>query len=204
MKLQISASKYLLTLILFIGIQFLGVSLCAQPRKQTNWLTEKQDFDQRWRIGFGANIGEPTGLHVQFYRLCRICKQSIAITKKFSVDASVSTEGFLFSRFVEKRNPNWERGGVRAGIDAKLYFKMPLNPYVGIGAELGTRTLDGSSDFYPDVVARFGIEQKLFGIKFSPTSFLNSAFFVEGKFNKCITSDFSYFLPSFGLRFHFL
>ncbi|HOP03081.1 MAG TPA: hypothetical protein PL017_03565 [Tenuifilaceae bacterium] len=190
--------------LIILNLIFLSFASNSQPRKQTNWLKDKQSYEQRWRVGVGINIGEPTGVHVQFYRLCRICKQSIAITKRMSVDASVSQEGLILSKFVENRNPTWSMGGMRAGIDLKLYFRMPLNPYVGVGGEVGSRKFNGESGFYPDIVGRFGVEQKILGVKVSTTSVVNATLFIEGKFNKGLTSDFNYFLPAAGFRFHFL
>jgi hypothetical protein len=105
---------------------------------------------------------------------------------------------------LRKKNPAWSKGGIRAGIDFKLYFKMPMNPYVGVGGEFGSRTFDTGSVFSSDIVARLGLEQKIFGLKFSPTSYLNSTLFVEGKYNYCISNDFNYLVPFVGLRFHFL
>ena len=121
-----------------------------------------------------------------------------------SVDASISQEGLILSKFVENRNPTWSMGGIRAGIGLKLYFRVPLNPCVGDGGEAGTRKFNGESGFYPDIVGRFGIEQKIVGVKVSTTSVVNATLFVEGKFNKGINNDFTYFLPSAGFRFHFL
>lgn len=191
------------TFLIFTLLMF-GYCGFSQPRKQTNWLKDKEEFEQRWRLGFGINVGEPSGIHIQLYRLCRICKQSITITKRMSVDVGVASEGLLISKIIEKKNPTWSKGGVRTGIDFKLYFKMPMNPYFGIGGELGSRKLDSGNVFSSDIVARIGLEQKIFGVKFSPTSYLNSTLFVEGKYNQCITHDFNYLLPSAGLRFHFL
>ena len=207
MNLTFKSRVYLLRLLqysLVTAVFFASTAGYSQPRKQTNWLKEKKEVEQRWRVGAGIHAGEPTGIHLQLYKLCDICKQSITITKRMSIDASVSQEGTLLSKFMEKRDSTWEKGGLRAGLDFKIYFKTTMNPYFGLGAETGYRTFDGNKNFHTDIVGRFGIEQKLFGLKLSPTSYVNTTLFIEGKFNKCITADFSYFLPSAGLRFHFL
>lgn len=180
--------------------------VCAQKNKgKSNWLSEKNEYTGRWRVGFGFDASEPMGLDVQFYRLSKICTNDFSITKKIAVGTWVGKEGVIFGSLIENSNKDiWKSGGIRYGIDLKLYIPIFFNPYIGFGAEGGTRTLNGKDDFYPDAVVRLGIEQKVAGIKLSTNSSLNITIFADGKFNKCITEDFSYILPSFGVRFHFL
>jgi hypothetical protein len=176
----------------------------SQQRKKTNWIQDKKTHEARWRFGLGLHVGEPSGVHLQLYRLCRICKQSIAIRKRISIDASVSKEGYILPALVEKSNNNWQGGGTRIGLDFKYYFPISLNPYLGIGIESGSRNLNLADGFYSDVIGRIGIEQKLFGVRISSKSLLHSGCFVECKYNKCLTNNFTYLTPSIGLRIHFL
>jgi hypothetical protein len=166
---------------------FISTCLFAQKNKaKTNWLLEKKEFTARWRVGVGVDLAEPSGVDVQFYRLSRICTGAFSITKKLSVGIYVGKEGYLFGSMIEKGNDSWQYGGTRFGLDIKFYFPIILNPYIGVGAEGGSRNLNGTLDFYPS------------------TSSLNATIFVDGKYNKCLTKEFSYFLPCFGVRFHFL
>ncbi|MHC1704964.1 MAG: hypothetical protein AB9846_13730 [Tenuifilaceae bacterium] len=183
----------------------LSFSVFAQKNKgKTNWLQEKNQYTARWRVGVGLDVIEPTGVDVQFYRLSKICTGDFSITKKVSIGLYAGREGLLAGKLVEKGNTSWSSGGNRYGIDLKFYIPIILNPYFGFGVEGGTRNFNGKSDFYPDGVARIGIEQKVLGIKLSSTSSLNATIFVDAKYNKCLTEDFSYILPCFGVRFHFL
>ena len=183
----------------------LSTNLFAQKNKaKTNWIQEKQDFTARWRVGMGVDIAEPSGADLQFYRLSRICTGAFSITKKLSVGVFVGKEGYLFGSTIKKGNGTWQSGGTRYGLDIKFYFPILLNPYIGIGAEGGSRNLTGKLDFYPDAIARIGVEQKVLGVKLSSTSSLNATIFVDAKYNKCLTKEFSYILPCFGVRFHFL
>lgn len=172
--------------------------------KKTNWLQEKKEYTARWRIGMGVDGMEPTGIDVQFYRLSRVCNTDFSITKKLSLGVYSGVEGLVMGKLIEKGNETWESGGFRYGIDVKFYFPIFLNPYIGFGAEAGTRKLNGVSDFSPDFIVRIGIEQKVAGIKLSSRSFLNITIFVDGKYNRSINEDFSYILPTCGIRFHFL
>jgi len=178
----------------------------AQKNKgKSNWITEKKEYTGRWRIGFGFDASEPMAVDVQFYRLSKICTNDFSITKKLAIGTWVGKEGVIFGSLIDNSNKDiWKSGGVRYGIDLKFYIPIFLNPYIGFGAEGGTRNLNDKLEFYPDAVVRLGIEQKVAGIKLSTNSSLNITIFADGKFNKCITKDFSYILPSFGVRFHFL
>ena len=190
-----------------ILILILVSSLSADAQKnkaKTNWIQEKNEYTARWRVGVGGDVVEPTGVDVQFYRLSRICTGAFSITKKLSIGVFVGKEGYLLARMIEEGNNTWKSGGTRFGMDVKFYFPIILNPYIGIGAEGGTRNLNNASEFYPDAIARIGVEQKILGIKLSSTSSLNATIFVDGKYNKCLSKEFSYFLPCFGVRFHFL
>lgn len=176
----------------------------AQARKKTNWLQDNKEYTQRWRVGGGLNIGEPTGIHLQFYKLSRICQTSNSITKKLSVDISVGKEGLMFENSLIKKNTTWISGGTRFGVDFKYYIPFYLDGYLGAGYEGGQRNIDGLTQFHSDVVGRIGVEFKILGVKLSTKSKLNARVFVEGKYNKCITTDFWYFLPNFGLKFHLI
>lgn len=181
-----------------------SIGCFAQNNKgKTNWLQEKNEFTARWRVGFGLNAMEPTGVDVQFYRLSKLCTNNFSIIKKLSIGVWAGKEGVL-SRSTLKEIEGWESGGIRYGIDFKFYIPIFLNPYIGFGAEGGDRKLFGKSGFYPDAIARIGVEQRVFGVKTSNKSSLNATIFVDGKFNKCLSEDFFYILPSFGVRFHFL
>ena len=189
----------ILTLLLLSFVAF------AQKNKaKTNWLEEKNEYTARWRVGLGVDVAEPSGADVQFYRLSRICTGAFSITKKLSIGVFVGKEGYLLGSLIEQGNKTWKSGGTRFGLDIKFYFPLPLNPYIGIGVEGGSRNLGGTLDFYPDAIARIGVEQKVLGIKLSSTSSLNATIFIDGKYNHCLTKDFNYILPSFGVRFHFL
>ncbi|PKP39739.1 MAG: hypothetical protein CVT98_00680 [Bacteroidetes bacterium HGW-Bacteroidetes-15] len=176
----------------------------SQSRKKTNWLEDKKSHITRWRIGVGANIGEPTGAHVQLYKLSGICTKTVNIKKKFSIDLSISQEGHVFGQIIQKKNSTWEKGGTRGAVDLKVYFPMRPNPYIGVGGEIGSRMIYGNHGFNSDLVAKIGVEQKLFGFRTSTKSLLHASIYAEGKYNYGLTSDFSYFLPTFGLRVHFL
>jgi len=154
-------------------------------------------------MGFGVDLLEPTGADVQFYRLSKICTNDFSILKKIAVGVWVGKEGVLTSSVLKKIN-NWESGGIRYGLDLKFHIPIFLNPYIGLGAEGGTRKLNGTLAFYPDAVVRLGVEQKVLGIKLSSTSSFNATIFIDAKANKCMTNDFMYILPSAGVRFHFL
>jgi hypothetical protein len=190
--------------VFFLLLVITSLNVAAQSRKKTNWLEDKKSNTTRWRIGVGANIGEPTGAHIQLYKLSSICTRSIQIKKKFSIDLSVSQEGLVFGDIIHKQNSTWEKGGTRGAIDLKVYFPMSPNPYIGIGGEIGSRKIDGAMGFNSDLVGRIGIEQKIVGVKTSTKSLLNVSLYVEGKYNYGLTKDFSYFLPTAGIRFHFL
>jgi hypothetical protein len=179
-------------------------NITAQSRKKTNWLEDKKSNITRWRIGVGANVGEPTGAHIQLYRLSGICTRTINIKKKFSIDLSISQEGLVFANIIQKQNSTWEKGGTRGAIDLKVYFPMRPNPYIGIGGEIGSRKIDGDLGFNSDLVGRVGVEQKILGVKTSTKSLLHVSLYLEGKYNYGLTNDFSYFLPTAGVRFHFL
>lgn len=181
-----------------------NLSCLAQINKgKSNWIQDKKEYTGRWRIGVGADVLEPTGVDLQFYRLSKICTNNFSIIKKVALGVWLGKEGVLSSSVLKKVN-NWESSGLRYGFDLKFYIPIFLNPYLGFGAEGGDRKLNGTIDFYPDVVARIGVEQKVLGIKLSSTSSLNATIFIDGKYNKCLTKDFSYFLPCIGVRFHFL
>ncbi len=182
----------------------MSIGVFAQKNKaKTNWIQDKNEYTGRWRVGFGIDILEPTGVDAQFYRLSKICTSDFSILKKISVGVWVGKEGVFTSSALKKIN-NWESGGIRYGLDFKFYIPIFLNPYLGFGVEGGDRKLNGILDFYPDAVVRLGIEQKILGIKMSSASSVNATIFIDGKVNKCITNDFMYILPSVGVRFHFL
>lgn len=196
-----------ITRILLSGL-FLVVLVCLElntsaQHKKSNWLQDKKEYTSRWRMGFGIDVLEPTGVDIQFYRLSKICTNDFSILKKIAIGVWVGKEGILTSS-VLKKIKRWESGGLRYGLDLKFHIPIFLNPYMGFGVEGGTRKLNGTLDFYPDAVVRLGIEQKVIGIKMSSTSSINATIFVDGKVNKCITNDFMYILPSAGIRFHFL
>lgn len=190
-----------LTLLLIAFVVSLSNGFSQQ--KKTNWLQEKNEFTGRWRVGCGLNIMEPTGIDAQFYRLSKLCTNNFSIIKKLSIGVWVGKEGVL-SKSMLKEIEGWESGGIRYGFDFKFYIPIFLNPYIGFGAEGGDRKLFGKSGFYPDAIVRLGVEQRVFGFKTSNKTSLNATIFVDAKFNKCLSEDFFYILPSFGVRFHFL
>jgi hypothetical protein len=195
-----------INLFLRISMLALYIFICINAysqHKKTNWLQEKNQTTARWRVGAGIDFMEPTGIDVQFYRLSKYCTNNFSIIKKLSIGVWVGKEGVL-SKSMIKESESWESSGIRYGIDFKFYIPIFLNPYIGIGVEGGNRKLLGESGFYPDAIARIGIEQRIFGIKTSNKSSLNTTIFIDGKYNKCLTDDFYYILPSAGLRFHFL
>ncbi len=171
---------------------------------KTNWLQEKNEYTARWRIGFGVHAGEPTGIHLQFYRLSKICTSDFSILKKLSLNVYLSKEGYIFSNTLKNSNKGWEAGGTRLGLDIKFYFPILLNPYFSFGCESGTRYFNSKSEINTDLFGSIGVEQKLFGLKLSTRSSLNTGIFLDAKYNRCINNNFSYFLPCFGFRVHFL
>jgi len=192
--------KSLLVLMLFLS----SLTLDAQHKK-SNWIQDKKEYTGRWRVGFGFDVSEPMGADFQFYRLSKICTNDFSIIKKLAVGTWVGKEGVIFGSLIDNSNKDiWKSGGLRYGLDLKFYIPILFNPYLGFGVEGGTRNLNDKLEFYPDAVARIGIEQKVAGIKLSTNSSLNITIFADGKFNKCLTEDFTYILPSFGIRFHFL
>lgn len=193
--------KIILQLVLLL---ITSTSIQAQHKK-SNWLQDKKEHTGRWRVGSGIDILEPTGFDIQFYRLSKICTSDFSITKKISIGAWLGYEGLISKKLLEEQN-NVELGkdNFRYGLDLKFYLPIFLNPYIGIGAEGGTRTVDGTKKFYPDAILRIGLEQKVLGIKLSTKSSLNITIFIDGKFNKCLTSNYKYIMPGGGIRFHLL
>ncbi|HOZ13246.1 MAG TPA: hypothetical protein PK784_00535 [Tenuifilaceae bacterium] len=183
---------------------------CCTPqlqaqRKKSNWLQDKKDHTGRWRVGLGLDVLEPTGIDVQFYRLSKVCTSDFSITKKMAIGTWVGTEGLLLGGVIDSQNKvEWKNGSLRYGLDLKFYIPIILNPYIGIGAEGGNRSLDGEQKFQPDVIGRIGLEQMILGIKLSTSSSLNITLFVDAKINKSINTDFMYIMPSGGIRFHWL
>jgi hypothetical protein len=193
----------LLTIGVFIILFF--VQKGNAQHKKSNWLQDKKEHTGRWRVGLGLDVFEPTGFDVQFYRLSRICTSDFSITKKMAIGIWAGEEGLLMGDAIDKQNTiDWKKGSFRYGIDLKFYIPIILNPYIGVGVEGGTRTLDNDTKFQPDVIGRLGIEQKVLGIKLSTSSSLNITIFVDGKLNKSINTDFMYIMPSAGVRFHWL
>lgn len=196
--------KYLLffvTINMLLSINNYGYA----QHKKTNWLQDKNEHTGRWRVGIGADIAEPTGLDIQFYRLSRICTSDFSITKKTAIGVWAGMEGLLLANLIEQQNRvTWEKGSLRFGVDLKFYIPIVLNPYIGVGVEGGERKLDGIKKFSTDVVARIGIEQKVLGLKLSTKSSLNVTLFIDGKLNKNLDTDFMYIIPSGGIRFHWL
>jgi hypothetical protein len=190
-------------LLLFLTLQLSQNFSHAQARKKTNWLEDKKAHISRWRIGAGVSISD-LGVNAQFYKLSGICTKTIRVKKKFSFDVGVSQEGFLFRDLIASNNSSWSSGGIRANVDAKIYFPIIFNPYLGIGTEFGTRKFNGISEFHYDAVGRLGIEQKLLGFKVSTKSMLHIGGFIEAKYNFSLSENFSYIIPSIGLRIHFL
>lgn len=125
--------------------------------------------------------------------------------KKISIGAWLGYEGLISKKILEEQN-NVELGkdNIRYGLDLKFYLPIFLNPYIGIGAEGGTRTINDTKEFHPDAILRIGLEQKVLGIKLSTKSSLNITIFIDGKFNKCLTSNYKYIMPGGGIRFHLL
>ena len=121
----------------------------AQKNKgKSNWLQEKKEYTARWRVGVGLDVSEPMGVDLQFYRLSKICTGDFSITKKLAIGTWVGKEGVLFGSLIDKSNNNtWSAGGIRYGIDLKFYIPIVLNPYLGFGAEGGTRNLNDKLDF---------------------------------------------------------
>lgn len=184
---------------------FLFCNSAQAQHKKSNWLQDKKEHSGRWRVGVGFDVMEPTGIDFQFYRLSKICTSDFSITKKIAIGVWAGKEGILLGSIIDSQNKiKWEKGSLRYGMDLKFYFPIVLNPYIGIGAEGGSRALDGITKFNPDAVFRIGLEQKVLGIKTSTKSSLNITLFVDGKFNKCLTSDFMYIMTSGGVRFHWL
>jgi len=185
-------------------VVFCTLQLQAQ-RKKSNWLQDKKDHTGRWRVGLGLDVLEPTGIDVQFYRLSKVCTSDFSITKKMAIGTWVGVEGLLLGNVIDNQNKvEWKKGALRYGVDLKFYIPIVLNPYIGIGAEGGTRFLDGEEKFQPDVIGRIGMEQMILGIKLSTSSSLNITLFVDAKINKSINTDFMYIMPTGGIRFHWL
>lgn len=190
-------------LILLIICQVSSVAL-SQSRKQTNWVEDKRSHITRWRLGLGVAAAEPTGAHIQLYKLRGICTQTIRVRKMFSVNLSVGYEGLMLSEQIIKQNELWETGGLRAGISFLYYIPLGFSPYIGVGGDIGTRTLNGESVSSPDAIGRFGLEAKVLGIRTSTRTLFHASIFAEAKYSYGLRHDFSYLLPSVGLRFHFL
>lgn len=201
---NISLSKSFSSFVVIISLLLVSNSLYSQGRKKTNWLQDKKANITRWRIGVGIHAGEPTGAHVQFYKLSGICTKTIRIKKMFTLDLSVSQEGYLFGEAYQSQISGWEKGGLRANVDAKIYFPIMFNPYLGVGGETGTRQINGDKIFSSDIVGRIGIEQKVLGIRTSPNSIVHAGLFIEGKYNYGLTHKINVLLPTIGLRVHFI
>jgi len=58
-------------------------------------VARKKEFTGRWRIGFGLDVSEPTGIDAQFYRLSKICTNNFSIIKKVSLGTWVGKEGVI-------------------------------------------------------------------------------------------------------------
>ncbi|QKG80700.1 hypothetical protein [Tenuifilum thalassicum] len=185
---------------------FLLTNISHAQRQRSNWIQQKNAYKGRWRVGFGIDVTDPTGVDMQFYRLNGVCDRSFSITKKIAIGIWAGMEGIVTGPIIEKQNndANWESGSIRFGSDIKFYLPMALNPYIGIGFESGKRKYFGLNEMSTDIVARLGIEHKIVGTKLSTQSGLNITLFIDGKLNKSIDKDFMYITPSVGLRFHWL
>lgn len=203
LQMPMISQKFYHVTILIICLLFVLQSFGQQ--KRTNWLQEKNQHTGRWRVGIGADVAEPTGFDIQFYRLSRICTRTFSIAKKISIGVWAGKEGVLLGTLIDRQNSvDWKSGGIRYGMDIKFYFPIALNPYIGVGIEGGKRNLAERNEFSTDVVARIGLEQKLAGIKISTSSAINITVFLDGKLNKSVNSDFMYAMPGFGVRLHWL
>ncbi|MDY0198365.1 MAG: hypothetical protein RBR68_11180 [Tenuifilaceae bacterium] len=193
--------KALLLLLLICQVSSVVLS---QSRKKTNWIEDKKSHITRWRLGFGVAAAEPTGAHLQFYKLSGICTQTIRVRKMISVNLSASYEGLMLSEQISKQNEHWTSGGLRAGIDFLYYIPLAFRPYIGIGGDIGNRTFLGKSVSSPDAIGRLGFELKILGIRTSTKTLLHTSIFAEAKYSYGLKHNFSYLLPMAGLRFHFL
>jgi hypothetical protein len=197
--------SHIVTFSIVVLLVFCGAHQLQAQRKKSNWLQDKKDHTGRWRVGVGLDVLEPTGIDVQFYRLSKVCTSDFSITKKMAIGTWFGTEGLLSGGVIDSQNKvGWKKGSLRYGLDLKFYIPIILNPYIGIGAEGGNRSLDGEEAFQPDVIGRIGLEQMILGIKLSTSSSLNITLFVDAKINKSINTDFMYIMPSGGVRFHWL
>ncbi len=195
----------IVTFSIVVLLMFCCTQQLQAQRKKSNWLQDKKDHTGRWRVGLGLDVLEPTGIDVQFYRLSKVCTSDFSITKKMAIGTWFGTEGFLLGGVIDSQNKvEWKKGSMRYGLDLKFYIPIILNPYIGVGAEGGNRSLDGEEKFQPDVIGRIGLEQMILGIKLSTSSSLNITLFLDAKINKSINADFMYIMPNGGVRFHWL
>jgi len=85
-----------------------------------------------------------------------------------------------------------------------FFNRAYLNPYIGVGVESGGRGNNGSMETQTEMAGRFGVEINLLRAKRSTQAAMSITLFADAKYCRGISRTFSYFLPTAGLRFHFL
>lgn len=193
-------------ILVFTGIFLVCLNSHGQRRKRNsngpNWLEQKQAYESRIRYAGGFHLGQPTGIHLQFYKVRDICTSGITINKKVALDLSLGYEGFLYKEQLANQDSSWLPGGFRFGLDLKYHFPFIFNPYLSAGYEGGTRAIVSMKNFQSDLVFRLGGEQKVAGFRLSRNNSMIIRLFAEAKYNHCLTYNCTYLSGNFGLRFH--
>jgi hypothetical protein len=187
----------ILLLLLLSGIAYVSVA------QKQSMLEMKRAAETRWRFGQGISVGEPTGIQLSFYKARDIC----TFRKHLAIEVYASQEGLLLSSVLSKFDSTWTKGGIRVGIDYLWFFPVRLNkarPYFGLGIEGGIRNIKGESIFSYDAIAKVGNEWNFMTMRWSRKTSSMFSFFIEVKYNYCITSEFNYVLPSAGIKLHLL
>lgn len=187
--------------ILFLFL-FTGLASVSFAQKQSMF-EMKRAAETRWRFGQGISVGEPTGVQLSFYKARDIC----TFRKHLAIEVYASQEGLLLSSFLSKFDSTWTKGGVRLGVDYIWFIPVKSDkarPYFGLGIEGGLRNIKDESNFSYDAIAKVGIEWNFMAMRWSRKTSSMFSFFIEVKYNYCITSEFNYVLPSAGIKFHLL
>lgn len=164
-------------------------------------LQQKNKYNNRIRLALTTDFSTPAGAGLEFYRAKALCNHNIAAAKKRSLTISYFDESLFIPEFRNLQGYNWS-GGQRVSAVIRYHIPMPLSLYFGFGYEGGTRILDGISQFNHDATGNIGFEFKFFNKMLTKKAILGTNIFVEAKGNYCLTNNFYYILPAFGLKFH--
>jgi hypothetical protein len=143
----------------------------------------------------GISLGPTTGIQFQYFTPRRsTCK---TLNKRIGFDFGIYYEGLLFGKIIENKTLKWEQGGYRGNISLLYFpdFRIKSNRFfLGGGIESGTRKIDSEQLFQTDFIAKLGWEYSFLPITGAPIVARLSL-----KYNKCLSYDFFYLLPTIGI-----